>query len=132
MIENDIGPGLHFKLPVFNTVRIFDVRVQTVDVWGKLGQRTAYVAANLSTAAGGDAEQPPIFLSLLVPVSNRSKAVPLCKAASERAERGGGWLIRGIVEWLDSNSNASSNASITVSATVHSDGTEGVWSVSSH
>ncbi|WP_110600643.1 MULTISPECIES: protease modulator HflC [Salinicola] len=31
VIENDIGPGLHFKLPVFNTVRIFDVRVQTVD-----------------------------------------------------------------------------------------------------
>ncbi|WP_353979325.1 protease modulator HflC [Salinicola endophyticus] len=31
VIENNIGPGLHFKLPVFNTVRIFDVRVQTVD-----------------------------------------------------------------------------------------------------
>lgn len=31
VIENDIGPGLHFKLPIFNTVRIFDVRVQTVD-----------------------------------------------------------------------------------------------------
>lgn len=31
VIENDIGPGLHFKVPVFNTVRIFDTRVQTVD-----------------------------------------------------------------------------------------------------
>ena len=31
VIEKDNGPGRHFKLPVFNTVRIFDVRVQTVD-----------------------------------------------------------------------------------------------------
>ena len=88
------GAALNVMVCVFTASRATGdvvqqrVRVQTVDVWGKLGQRTAYAAANLSTAAGGDAEQPPIFLSLLVPVNNRSKTAPLCKAASERAERG--------------------------------------------
>lgn len=31
VIENDIQPGLHFKWPILNTVRIFDTRVLSVD-----------------------------------------------------------------------------------------------------
>ena len=31
MVETDIQPGLRFKLPVYNTVRIFDTRLQTLD-----------------------------------------------------------------------------------------------------
>ncbi|REC94432.1 protease modulator HflC [Kushneria indalinina] len=31
IVENDIQPGLHFKWPILNTVRIFDTRVLSVD-----------------------------------------------------------------------------------------------------
>lgn len=31
VVEHDVKPGLHFKLPVVNTVRIFDGRLQTLD-----------------------------------------------------------------------------------------------------
>ncbi|WP_438766639.1 protease modulator HflC [Kushneria sp. TE3] len=31
IVENDIQPGLHFKWPILNTVRIFDTRILSVD-----------------------------------------------------------------------------------------------------
>lgn len=31
IVETDIGAGLHVKIPVYNTVRLFDTRVQTLD-----------------------------------------------------------------------------------------------------
>lgn len=31
VVETDIQPGLRFKMPVYNTVRIFDTRLQTLD-----------------------------------------------------------------------------------------------------
>lgn len=31
VVETDIQPGLRFKIPVYNTVRLFDTRVQTLD-----------------------------------------------------------------------------------------------------
>ncbi|WP_114417271.1 protease modulator HflC [Marinospirillum perlucidum] len=31
VVETDIQPGLHWKIPVYNTVRLFDTRVQTLD-----------------------------------------------------------------------------------------------------
>lgn len=31
VIETDIQPGLHIKVPVYNTVRLFDTRLQTLD-----------------------------------------------------------------------------------------------------
>lgn len=31
VVETDIKPGLHIKIPVYNTVRLFDTRLQTLD-----------------------------------------------------------------------------------------------------
>lgn len=31
VVQTDIQPGLHWKIPVYNTVRLFDTRVQTLD-----------------------------------------------------------------------------------------------------
>ena len=31
IVENNVGPGLHFKIPFINNVRKFDARVQTMD-----------------------------------------------------------------------------------------------------
>jgi len=31
VVESDIQPGLHWKIPVYNTVRLFDTRLQTLD-----------------------------------------------------------------------------------------------------
>jgi len=31
VVEADLRPGLHFKMPIVNTVRLFDARVQTLD-----------------------------------------------------------------------------------------------------
>lgn len=31
IVDPDVGPGLHFKIPVMNTVAIFDARIQTLD-----------------------------------------------------------------------------------------------------
>lgn len=31
VVETDIQPGLHVKIPVYNTVRLFDTRLQTLD-----------------------------------------------------------------------------------------------------
>lgn len=31
VVETDIQPGLHWKIPVYNTVRLFDTRLQTLD-----------------------------------------------------------------------------------------------------
>ena len=31
IVETDIGPGLHFKVPIMNTVRRFDDRIRTLD-----------------------------------------------------------------------------------------------------
>lgn len=31
IVETDIRAGLHFKIPIYNTVRLFDTRVQTLD-----------------------------------------------------------------------------------------------------
>ncbi|HKM16526.1 MAG TPA: protease modulator HflC [Marinospirillum sp.] len=31
VVESDIQPGLHIKVPVYNTVRLFDTRLQTLD-----------------------------------------------------------------------------------------------------
>lgn len=31
VVETDIKPGLHVKIPVYNTVRLFDTRLQTLD-----------------------------------------------------------------------------------------------------
>lgn len=31
VVETDIQPGLRFKMPIYNTVRIFDTRLQTLD-----------------------------------------------------------------------------------------------------
>lgn len=31
IIKSDYGPGLHFRMPVINTVKLFDARIQTLD-----------------------------------------------------------------------------------------------------
>ena len=31
IIESDVGPGLHWKIPFINNVQFFDARVQTMD-----------------------------------------------------------------------------------------------------
>jgi membrane protease subunit HflC len=31
IVEADVAPGLHFKLPIVNTVRKFDARILTLD-----------------------------------------------------------------------------------------------------